>query len=218
MICMKPGSLILNILLFLCLCSCDKKLELKDFIGDYNTAYSQSRRAVNGEEFKRVYFNDLMPIKISLFTEAQTNLVKGRMRISYNNYVTIVNQFTKENIYELDDFQMLNDTLAFTFGRGKLTGQIIKFADSVVLGLDRKFMNPVDLASLPTNPLYITEKNEVLYFKILNSANEKKLYEDYYTFQIEEWRKLLTNPSKKEEAETHINYLQERREFMDYLH
>lgn len=204
---------------FLCLLSsCARKSQLKDFIGDHNTAYSQALKGVEGKRFNRIYFNDLMPIKIKVFQEAQTDLIKGQMRITYNNYINIIAQLKQERIYDMHDFQVKGDTLEFSFGPSRMVGQIINGSTGRVLGLEKRFMNASDLPSLQSNPLYLNEKNRILYFKVIVPFDEGKLLEDFYTAQIQEWEIKLKNSESKNVAQSHINFLTKKLELARVLY
>lgn len=204
---------------FLCLLSsCARKSQLKDFIGDHNTAYSQALKGVEGKRFNRIYFNDLMPIKIKVFQEAQTDLVKGQMRLTYNNYINIIAQLKQERIYDMRDFQVKGDTLEFSFGSSRMIGQIINGSTGRILGLEKRFMNASDLSSLQSNPLYINEQNRILYFKIIVPFDEGKLLEDFYNAQIHEWETKLKDPDQKSVAQSHINFITKKLELAKVLY
>lgn len=204
---------------FLCLfSSCARKSQLKDFIGDHNTAYSQALKGVEGKRFNRIYFNDLMPIKIKVFQEAQTDLIKGQMRLTYNNYINIIAQLKQERIYDMRDFQVKGDTLEFSFGPSRMVGQIINGSTGRILGLEKRFMNASDVPSLQSNPLYINEKNRILYFKVIVPFDEGKLLEDCYNAQISEWQIKLKDSESKNVAQSHITFLTKKLELTRALY
>lgn len=214
---MKPICLLLVSFLIL-LSSCAKKSQLKDFIGDHSTAYSQALKGVEGKRYNRISFNDLMPIKIKVFKEAQTDLVKGQMRLTYNNYINILAQLKQEKIYDMHDFQIKGDTLAFSFGPSRMVGQIINGSTGRILGLEKRFMNASDIPSLQSNPLYLNEKNRILYFKVIVPFDEGKLLEDFYNAQIHEWETKLKVPDQKNVAQSHIKFLTKKLELARVLY
>jgi|GEM_PF-4965557 len=211
---MKRSSFLSITLVTLLIGACSPQSDIEDFIGEYNTAYSQSLKGVKWEGFQRVYFDDLMPIKVKLFQEAQTNVIKGNLRITFNKYVTLIEQFRTEKLYDIQDFRIKNDTLEFSFGTSKIIGQIIKSKEDITLGLEKRFMSVGDLESLNSNPLYLKEINGILYFRNSNALEVKRLVVEHYNYQIGQWQEKLKDPNKRDEAERHISFLRDRFDLM----
>lgn len=192
----------------LLLSSC--KTESEDFVGEYNTAYSESVETVELNGSNKIYFSELMPIKIKIFKDAQTGMIKGEMRMNYNTDADILGPMKSERVYEIENSRILGDTLEFSFGYSKMTAQLVKSTGVNVFGIEKKSIQWGDFRFLLKNPLYKSETSKMIYYKIPEAFNEKQLTEEFYNIQINEWKSELQNPKRKDECLTYINFLTKR--------
>ena len=192
--------------------ACKTETELKDFVGDYNTAYSESVQTVELIGYNKIYFSELMPIKIKIFNDEQTNLIKGEMRMSYHTHVEISLPLISERVYDMENFRILGDTLEFSFRKSKTTAQVIKSSNGNVFGIERKFIEWGDFPFLTKNPLYKSETSKMIYYKIPEPFNEEGLTEEFYNIQINKWKSELQDPKSKskKECQIYIDYLTNR--------
>jgi len=204
---MKNRILTTALLCTLLLSSC--KTELEDFVGGYNTAYSESIETVETSGSVRVQFSELMPIRIKLFKDAQTNLIKGEMRWNYHTHVNIHVPLKKERVYEMSNFRIVGDTLEFSVGKTTMTAQLVKSSGVHVFGIEKKYIQWGDLFFLSKNPLYKSETSKMIYYKAPNTFNEEELTKEFYNTQISAWKSELQDPASKrgEECRAYINYL-----------
>ena len=192
--------------------ACKTETELKDFVGDYNTAYSESVETIDLNGYNKIHFSELMPVKIKIFNDAQTNMIIGEMRLNYHTHVHISLPLKSERFYEMKNFRILADTLEFSMGDSGMTAQIVKSSVGNVFGIEKKFIQWGDFRFLLKNPLYKSETSKMIYYKIPEHFNEEQLTEEFYNIQINEWKSELQNPKSKskKESQTYIDYLTNR--------
>lgn len=207
-------KVIASIIALVILAACLRKP--KDFVGVYNFQVMDSYYVTDTTEYTVKFFskeyiklkvNKLAPLKIDLFENG--NELKGTFSvISYQeNYGLGIRDNKKENVADLKNIHIINDTLLAEVGTSKKTLQI-KIVKSISDSwLILKASTPKDLEKEVCNKLASISDEYIVYKALNGSSNESSLINESNTCEVEKSVKYCLDNGYKKEKKKYLEQI-----------